>query len=189
MSLLSRKVRRVQPRLTCQAAEEAYHTMQPGCTQPAPAVLLRGLYRYIIDRMSSVVGSKKVAQEWATAGFYFKRFVLTMLAKLDVDWMLNAEGSIRPPAGVFLGLDRYMPETCELYDDHGILKPGSATAAPLLSSQWLLNDGGCVALCMGIPATMLFSERSSYLSCSVINCPSERSVQVNHDDPSGPAAS
>jgi hypothetical protein len=73
-----------------------------GCTQPAPAISLRGLYR------CSVVGSKKATLEWATAAFYFKRSVLTVLAKLDVDWMLNAEGSIRPPAGVFLGLSRYL---------------------------------------------------------------------------------
>jgi hypothetical protein len=39
--------------------------------------------------------------------------------------------------------------TCELYDDHGILKQGSATAGPLLSSQWLLNDGSCVVSRMG----------------------------------------
>jgi hypothetical protein len=55
-----------------------------------------------------VVVSKKATLEWATAAFYFKRSVLTVLAKLDVDWMLNAEGSIRPPAGVFLGLSRYL---------------------------------------------------------------------------------
>jgi hypothetical protein len=70
---------------------------------------MRGLYRYI-DRTSSVIGSKRVTEEWATAALYSERSVLTVLAKLDVDWMLNAEGSIRPPAGVFLGLGRYMPE-------------------------------------------------------------------------------
>jgi hypothetical protein len=64
----------------------------------------------ILTERAVLLALEKAMEEWAKSAFYSRRSVLTKSAKLDADWMLNAEGSIfRPPAGVFL--DRYMPET------------------------------------------------------------------------------